>query len=116
MKRPIILDTEWVRPIGSSTESGVCMTCSEFVARWAIGKPPNGYLSCARCFLYTSPWGKSHRTQIDELVAGMEEARGVTVSIDGVVVGKDADAILFSIVGVSGIIKSKRRSYEGSGA
>jgi hypothetical protein len=46
----------------------------------------------------------------------VEEAKGVSMSIDGVVVGDDADAILFSIVGVSGIIKSKRRSYEGTGA
>lgn len=110
MKRPIILDTEWVRPLGTSTESGVCMTCSKFEARWAIGKPPNGYLSCARCFLYTSPWGKAHRSQIDEMVRDTEEVKGESISVGGVAVGDGADGVLFSIVKISGIARAKRRS------
>lgn len=107
MKRPIILDTEWVRPFDAGVTPATCMTCSNQDARWAVGKPPNGYFSCARCFLYASPWGQSNSGHIKELVESVEESMGRIISTDGVVSGDDADRILSSIVAISGIAKAR---------
>ena len=117
MKRPIILDTEWVRPFDAGMSPAICFTCSDHSARWAVGKPPNGYFSCARCFLYTSPWGKQHGEHIREFVGNVEEALGRSISIEGVVVPDEADRILSSIVAVSGVAKARaqrRMRDEGS--
>ena len=112
--RPVILNTKWVRPI--DTEPGICMTCTKSEAKWAIGRPPNGYLSCAGCFLYTSPWGKENIDQISEFVVNYEESTGTKISLDGIVVDSEADRILFSIVTISGIAKARAgRSHEGPG-
>lgn len=117
MKRPIILNTDWVRPIDADTGTGVCMTCTKPEARWAIGKPPNGYLSCARCFLYTSPWGKANLDRIGEFIVSVEESMNRSISTDGVVTGGEADRILSSIVVVSGVAKARAgRPNEGPGA
>jgi hypothetical protein len=110
--RPVILNTEWVRPL--DTDPGMCMTCAKPEARWAVGKPPNGYLSCARCFLYTSPWGKENFDAIGELVVNYEESTGTKISLDGIIISGESDRILSSIVTISGI--AKRRSNEGPGA
>lgn len=117
MKRPIILNTKWVRPFDADTEPGICMTCTKPEARWAVGKPPNGYLSCARCFLYTSPWGRANLDRISEFVVSVEESMNRSISIDGVVIGGEADRILSSIVAISGIAKARAgQSHEGPGA
>lgn len=107
MKRPIILDTEWVRPFDVGADPSVCMTCSKQAARWAVGKPPNGYFSCARCFLYTSPWGKANTEHIKEFVVSVEESMGRDISIEGVVLDTEADRILSSIVAISGIARAR---------
>jgi hypothetical protein len=107
MKRPIILDTEWVRPFDTGLDPSICMTCSKQEARWGIGKPPNGYFSCAGCFLYTSPWGKANVEHIREFVESVEESMGRGISENGIVVGPEADRILSSIVAISGIARSR---------
>jgi hypothetical protein len=109
MKRPIILDSVWVRPFDAGMDPMVCMTCSEPCARWAVGKPPNGYFSCARCFLYTSPWGKENAVRLKEFVLSVESAMGRQISVEGVVTPKEADRILSSIVAVSGVARARAR-------
>jgi len=82
-----------------------------------IGKAPNNYLTCARCFLYTSPWGLAHKEHIAEFVAEVQETLGRKIEDDGYVRHEDADRILSSIVAVSGIarVRAQRRlRNEGS--
>jgi len=115
--RPLTLDTKWVRPL--DTDPGICMTCAKPIARWAIGKPPSGYLSCARCFLYTSPWGQENVDQIGEFVANVEDNMGRILSLDGILIENEADRILSSIVTFSRLSnRGARREVgnEGSGA
>ena len=107
MKRPIILDTEWVRPFDAGSDPSICMTCSKQDARWAVGRSPNGYFSCARCFLYTSPWGRANCDHIREFVDSVEESMGRDISDDGIVRESEADRILSSIVAISGIAKAR---------
>lgn len=119
MKRPIILDTEWVRPLDAGTKFVPCITCHQEDGRWAVGKPPNGYLSCARCFLYTSPWGKANSGRLAEFVESVEENMGRSISTDGVVDAGEADRILSSIVAISGVARARaqrRLRDEGPGA
>jgi hypothetical protein len=117
MNKPIIIDTEWVRPFDGGAMP--CMTCAGAGAKWAVGKPPNSYFSCARCFLYTSPWGKENGARIQEFVLEVEGTIKKKISDDGIVWSTEADRILSSIVAVSGIAKvraQRRLRDEGSGA
>lgn len=117
MDKPIIIDTEWVRPFDGGTLP--CITCATSNAKWAIGKPPNGYFSCARCFLYSSPWGKENGPRIRAFVLEVEEAFKKKISDDGVVWSADADRILSSIVAISGVARARsqrRLRDEGSGS
>jgi len=119
MQKPIILNTEWVRPFDAGSSTQPCMTCSGNSARWIVGKAPNAYFSCARCFLYTSPWGKEHKLHIQEFVAEVEESINKKISDEGVVWSTEADRILSSIVAVSGIAKARsqrRLRDEGTGS
>lgn len=118
MKKPIIIDSEWIRPMDAGSSPKVCITCSAETARWSIGKPPNSYISCARCFLYSSPWGKHNREQIDQFVEEVQHNLGRDIADEGVVRSAEADRILSSIVAVSGIarVRAQRRlKNEGSG-
>jgi hypothetical protein len=118
MQKPIILNTEWIRPFDAGQTSQTCATCSGN-AKWIIGKPPNSYFSCARCFLYASPWGKENRSKIDEFVAEVEGSINKKISDEGVVWSTEADRILTSIVAVSGIARARaqrRLRDEGSGS
>jgi len=110
IKRPLILDTEWVRPIDTGSSSRICMTCSEGCARWAIGKPPNGYFSCAKCFLHTSPWGIANTGAIQDLTANVEEAMGESITVDGLLTDNGADRILHSIIFASGVSRMRAQS------
>ena len=115
MNKPIIIDTEWVRPFDSG--AAPCVTCSADNAKWIIGKHPNTYFSCARCFLYASPWGKANLSKIKELVGEVESSLNKQISDDGVVWSVEADRILTSIIAVSGIARSRaqrRLRDEGS--
>lgn len=117
MNKPIIIETEWVRPFDGNTLP--CMTCTVSNAKWTIGKPPNSYFSCARCFLYASPWGKEHGPRIQEFVLEVEETIKKKISDDGIVWSTEADRILSSIVAISGIarVRAQRRLRdEGSGS
>lgn len=111
MKKPIIIDSEWVRPIDAGSEAKICIKCTMASARWMIGKPPNSYLTCARCFLYTSPWGVHHKEHIADFVAEVQVVLGRKIEDDGVVRHGEADRILSSIVAVSGIarVRAQRR-------
>lgn len=118
MNRPIIIDTEWIRPVDTGATSMPCMTCSTD-SRWIVGKPPNSYFSCARCFLYSSPWGKENKDRISELVVEVEVVLNKKISDDGVVWSTEADRILSSIVSISGIARARaqrRLRDEGSGS
>lgn len=119
MDKPIILNTEWVRPFDAGVSAQSCMTCTGQAAKWIIGKPPNSYFSCARCFLYSSPWGKQHLVQIQQFVTEVEGSINKKISDDGVVWSTEADRILSSIVAVSGIARARaqrRLRDEGSGS
>lgn len=111
MKKPIIIDSEWVRPLDAGSSLKICIKCTMASARWMIGKPPNNYLTCARCFLYTSPWGIQHKERIDAFVAEVQEVLGRKIEDEGVVRHDEADRILSSIVAVSGIarVRAQRR-------
>jgi len=119
MDKPIIIDTEWIRPFDSGATALPCITCTSGDAKWIIGKPPNNYFSCARCFLYSSPWGLENRSRIDEFVVEVEGAINKKISDDGVVWSSEADRILSSIVAISGIARARaqrRLRDEGSGS
>ena len=119
MQKPILLNTEWVRPFDAGASTQMCMTCSSGNARWIIGKPPNAYFSCARCFLYTSPWGEQNSIRIQQFVSEVEESINKKISDEGVVWSTEADRILSSIVAVSGIARARaqrRLRDEGSGS
>jgi len=111
MKKPIIIDSEWIRPMDAGSSAKICIACSMESARWSVGKPPNTYLTCARCFLYTSPWGKSNKEKIASFVAEVQEVLGRKIEDDGFVRHGEADRILSSIVAVSGIarVRAQRR-------
>lgn len=111
MNKPIIIDSEWVRPLDAGASAKICITCAAESARWMVGKPPNSYLTCARCFLYMSPWGKQHKDQIDDFVAEVEATLNRKISDEGYVRSGEADRILSSIVAVSGIarVRAQRR-------
>jgi hypothetical protein len=118
VNKPIIIDTEWIRPFDAGATAMPCMTCSGD-SRWIIGKPPNNYFSCARCFLYSSPWGKENRERIGEFVVEVEGAINKKISDDGIVWSTEADRILSSIVAVSGIARARaqrRLRDESSGS
>lgn len=118
MNRPIIIDTEWIRPFDAGATSMPCMTCSTS-SRWIVGKPPNNYFSCARCFLYSSPWGMENKDRICEFVVEVENSINQKITDDGIVRSAEADRILSSIVAVSGIARARaqrRLRDEGSGS
>lgn len=119
MNKPIIIDSEFVRPLDAGSSPKICIKCTMASARWMIGKPPNSYLTCARCFLYTSPWGVHHKERIAAFVAEVQEVIGHKIEDDGIVRHSEADRILSSIVAVSGIarVRAQRRlRNEGSGS
>lgn len=119
MQKPIIINSEWIRPFDAGATPQRCITCTSDNARWIIGRPPNSYLSCARCFLYTSPWGKQNAERIQEFVAEVEGSINMKISDEGVVRSTEADRILTSIVAVSGIARARaqrRLRDEGSGS
>lgn len=105
--KPVVLDSEWVKPFndGKNDSPCVCITCASEAAHWMIGRAPNAYVSCARCFLYTSPWGLKNEDGIRALVAAVEESMGRPISADGFVLPGDADRVLASVVSISGIIR-----------
>ena len=107
MIKPLIIETEWVRPVDDGNIP--CITCASGGARWAVGKPPNGYFSCARCFLYSSPWGKNNSEKIRELVTAVEKSMGRKISDNGVLLSTEADRILSSIIQISGVKKIRSR-------
>lgn len=106
MRSPVLIDTKWVRPSSADGEPGICSKCLMKIARWAIGKPPNNHLCCARCFLYETPWGKENSKRIMMLVLEVEASLGRSISDEGVVREDEADRILSSIVAVSGIARA----------
>lgn len=117
MNKPIIIDSEWVRPFDAGAAAKTCITCASESARWMVGKPPNSYLTCARCFLYMSPWGKQHKDRISDFVMEVEAVLNRKITDDGYVRAQEADRILSSIVAVSGIarVRAQRRlKDEGS--
>lgn len=117
MNKPIIIDSEWVRPFDAGADAKICITCTSESARWMVGKPPNSYLTCARCFLYMSPWGKQNKDRIGDFVIEVEAVLNRKITDDGYVRATEADRILSSIVAVSGIarVRAQRRlKDEGS--
>jgi len=106
MKKPIILDTEWVRP--HAVDGVSCLTC-DAVAKWIVGKPPNNCFSCAKCFLQLSPWGKREAARIMEFIIEVELSMGRRIMDNGIVLDEEADRILSSIVAISGIARSRAR-------
>jgi hypothetical protein len=117
MKRPVLLDSEWVRPSITDDKPQPCASCLKIAARWGVGKPPNNYFSCAYCFLYRTPWGKDNALKIRDLVIEVEGEMGRSISDDGIVQEGEADRILSSIVAISGIAKARaqrRMRDEGS--
>jgi len=107
MKRPLIMDTRWVRPLDGVSSDKICMTCLISQARWAIGKPPNGYLSCSKCFLVTSPWGVENAESITELADSVEKEMGRSIFANGQLTDDGADRILHSIVFASGVSRMR---------
>lgn len=119
LKKPLVIETEWVKPFDDISSAVFCMNCSTEKARWSVGKDPNIYFSCARCFLYSSIWGAAHSDQIKELVFEVENSIKRKISDDGIVWPNEADRILSSIVAISTIIRSRtqrRTRDEGTGS
>lgn len=98
MRSALLLKGMAVCPMAMVDQSPFCMVCVKNEARWVVGLTPNDYVSCAECFLYESPWGKSHALEIMQLVEATEFEMGVAISSAGRLRPEHADRILASIV------------------
>jgi len=107
MKRPVIVDAEWIRPLTSSDETLHCAKCLQPGARWLVGRHPNTSVWCAHCFLYDTDWGKKEAQSISELVEEVGQ-QGHLATRDGKVARDDADRILSAIVMVSKMVKARQ--------
>jgi len=113
--RPVLFDSEHIRPIGIGNEKKICVKCLGESARWRVGKDPNDHFLCAYCFLYATPWGKQNAEGIAGLVASTEKAMGKTISSEGVVFPDESDRILMAIVQVSKIKMRAQMVRDGQG-
>lgn len=110
MDRPIIVGAHYVRPMAADGPTVHCMGCMLREGRWRVGAEPNDYVSCAFCFLISSPWGKDQAERIRQLVGAVEEDLGYPISADGVVLPEHSDRVLSSIVIVSRLAAAKRQT------
>lgn len=117
MKKPVLLDARYVKPIKPGTnERYTCAMCSVVQARWVVGAFPNQVRTCAYCFLYGSDWGEQNSDEIEEFVLEVEEKMGRAISDQGVAYPEESDRILQAIVMVSKIRAGRVGRSEGSGS
>jgi hypothetical protein len=98
MDKPLILNTDHLRPLDRKEWDGPCMSCGKKQARWMF-KPANrdGAVSiCSLCWLYESVWGQNRREEIFKYVRAVEEEIGTAFLKDKgrLIRVQDADRLL----------------------
>ncbi len=98
MDKPLILNTNHLRPLDKKEWDGPCSCCGKKQARWMF-LPANqeGAVSiCGLCWLYESVWGQNRREEIFKYVRAVEEEIGaVFLKSKGQLIRfQDADRLL----------------------
>ena len=103
--RPLLIDTERLKPLPSDMYNIACARCDQPRSKWAflpVEAGPDGdpLAMCSACFLYHSNWGINRKEDIAEFTKMVEEEMGVTFARaeDGTLVEtRDCDRLLGTI-------------------